>query len=96
MQATTSSSTPSTTTTSAPERARAYARRQRPLTDRAIHLDSLPAGALLAGADIEAIFNINRTSLWKWIAAGRAPAPFARGAWRAGDVREFLAQQGLR
>lgn len=98
MNATTASSAPSGPTTS-PTTARKraeYVRRQRPLTERAHHLDTLPAGALLDVKDLEALFNVGRVALWRWVAAGRAPAPFSRGAWTAGSVRDFLAQQGQR
>lgn len=64
-----------------------------PLTPRAAALDTLPAGARLATRDLLSLLNCSKSSLLRWLADGRAPAPISpdRLEWRAGDVRAFLA-----
>ncbi|TXL63554.1 helix-turn-helix transcriptional regulator [Zeimonas arvi] len=70
--------------------------RGRPLTERALRINDLPACARIGSADMSALLNLGRSALYKWVREGRAPAPIAPGVWRAGDVRDFLAQQGQR
>ncbi len=69
--------------------------------------DSLPDSAFLRAAELvrdpkrpaqQALLAISAPTLWRWVKAGHFPKPVklspAVTAWKVGDVRRFMAQQG--
>jgi len=54
----------------------------------------LPATGFLRDKQIYPFFGIGRSTWWKWVRAGRAPAGIKLGArttvWRAEDIRALL------
>lgn len=54
---------------------------------------AVPLEALLGISDVEAAVNRNRTTLWRWVRAGKFPAPGYVGnrrVWRESVVRGWL------
>jgi predicted DNA-binding transcriptional regulator AlpA len=61
--------------------------------------DALADTAYVRLSDIvPSVVPIGRATWWRWVAAGRAPAPVKLSpgvsAWRVSDVRSFLATTG--
>jgi predicted DNA-binding transcriptional regulator AlpA len=64
-----------------------------------LNFDTLPDSAFARQAQlIPAVVPVSHATLWRWVKSGRFPKPVklspAVTAWKVGDVRRFLAQQG--
>lgn len=61
------------------------------------YFDSLPDNAFVNSSVVRALYGgITAVSLWRWVKAGRAPAPrklagSRLNSWRVGDLRAALA-----
>ena len=57
--------------------------------------DNLPDAAFIRLPTVAALFATSPPNVWKWVKAGRIPAPVKLApqttAWRVGQVREALA-----
>lgn len=64
-----------------------------------LHFDQLPDSASV-GSDVVCLLYSGATvvSLWRWVKAGKVPAPHKlpggrQNAWRVGDLRKALTQE---
>ena len=62
---------------------------------------TVPASGFLRQRDIlDHLVPVSASTLWRWVAAGRFPAPLKLServtAWRCEDVRAWLAQQAAK
>jgi len=59
--------------------------------------DTLPDAAYVRIATVEDLLSTSRATLWRWVKAGRIPAPKKLGpmssAWNVGELRRALAAQ---
>lgn len=57
--------------------------------------DTLPADAYVRAPVVAALFTLSRSSVWRWVKAGRIPTPIKIGpqttAWRVSDLRQALS-----
>lgn len=60
--------------------------------------DTLPASAHVRLPTVAALHGIGPATVWRWVKAGRLPAPVKLGpnttAWRVGELRRAMAQDG--
>jgi prophage regulatory protein len=58
--------------------------------------DQLPDAAFVRVHTVADLFAISPSNVWRWVKAGRLPAPLKLSeqttAWRVGDLREALAK----
>ena len=60
------------------------------------HFDTLPESAHVRLPVVAALHGIGPATVWRWVKAGRLPAPVKLGpnttAWRVGELRRVMAQ----
>lgn len=60
--------------------------------------DTLPMSAHVRLPTVSALHGIGPATVWRWVKAGRLPAPVKLGpnvtAWRVCDLRRSMAQAG--
>ena len=58
--------------------------------------DTLPASAHVRLPVVAALYSVGPATVWRWVKAGRLPAPVKLGpnttAWRVGELRRVMAQ----
>lgn len=58
--------------------------------------DDLPNSAHVRLPVVRALYGVGPASIWRWVKAGRMPAPVKVGmqavAWNVGELRQHLAQ----
>jgi predicted DNA-binding transcriptional regulator AlpA len=60
--------------------------------------DNLPSSAHVRLPVVAALHGVGPATIWRWVKAGRLPAPIKLGpnttAWRVGDLRRVMARLG--
>lgn len=70
---------------------RSAARNTRVLPQSFVHFDQLPDAAHVRLPTVAALNGVSGATVWRWVAAGRLPAPIKIGpnstAWNVGALR---------
>ena len=61
-----------------------------------VHFDELPDAAHVRAPIVAALRDISQVTVWRWVKAGKLPAPVRVGnttTWRVGDLRRSFATE---